>query len=257
MIALERQNMILKIIQEKRIVNNEDLSAMLGVSTATVRRDLDVLASVNLIKRIHGGAVNPDNKDEFSVTPQRLFVTRMDRMQKQKKAIGGKAAEFITEGETVFLGMGTTTLEIAKNIKNRSNLTVLTNSLAVLNELCESGINLYSLGGLLMSSEQAFLGNLTIDSLNDFFVSKSFIGIGGFTLENGISFYNHDCMLLNIAVTQRSKQSILITDSTKFGKNAFTVAGDFGNFNSIITDSGIPIEYQKAIRDMKINLVIA
>jgi DeoR/GlpR family transcriptional regulator of sugar metabolism len=256
MLSLERQNMILKILHEKKILNNDDLSALLGVSIATVRRDLGVLEDMNLIKRIHGGAVAPGNKGEFGASSQRFFVTRMESMQSQKKAIAASAEGFIDDGETIFLGMGTTTLEIAKLIKKRSSLTVLTNSLAVLNELCESGITLYSLGGLLMSSEQAFLGNLTIDSIRDFFVSKAFIGVGGFTLDNGISFFNHDCMLLNNAITQRAKHSILVTDSSKFGINAFTVAGDFGNFNSIITDSGIPIEYEKAILGMNINLVI-
>ena len=255
MLRKERQQQILNMLHKQGSVKIPELAEAFGVSIITIRRDLDEMVEEGLIKKVYGGAVlAPQTTQEPEA--QRLFHTRLEHNHREKKAIGIAAASLAKEGETIVLNIGTTALEIAKNLRNVEDLTVLTNSIPILSELASTRLNVYSLGGKLRGSEFALHGSLAFNSLNNFCVDKAFIGAGGITLENGITDHNRDSAELCSAIVNRSRKTILVTDSSKFGRDASAVVGPLNIVDTIITDSGIPAEYAEGLRSMGIELVI-
>ena len=255
MLRKERQQQILNMLHKQGSVEIPELAEAFGVSIITIRRDFDEMVEEGLIKKVYGGAVlAPQTTQEPEA--QRLFHTRLEHNHREKKAIGIAAASLAKEGETIVLNIGTTALEIAKNLRNAEDLTVLTNSIPILSELASTRLNVYSLGGKLRGSEFALHGSLAFNSLNNFCVDKAFIGAGGITLENGITDHNRDSAELCSAIVNRSRKTILVTDSSKFGRDASAVVGPLSIVDTIITDSGIPAEYAEGLRSMGIELII-
>lgn len=248
-----RQASILNILHENGSVKIKDLAKQFNVSIVTVRRDLDKLAADGLVTKVYGGAVMPQRYRagylqilDISVSPHR----------REKELIGVSAAALVQEGETVLLDIGETVLEVAKNIRNRQNITILTPSVPVLTEMASTNLPIYSLGGCMRNREMAFYGSLALYSLSQFCVDKAFIGCAGLTIDHGITDYSSDSAELHTAVAQRAKQSILVTDSSKFERDAFAVIGPIDCVDVIITDSGISSEYAEAIRSRGVELII-
>jgi DeoR/GlpR family transcriptional regulator of sugar metabolism len=250
MLSEERRNKILEIIDREKIIKIKDITSNFGVSIATARRDLDVLQEQLYIKRIYGGAA--------ALTPsgtEPLFITREVENRAEKIAIGKAAAELVNEGDTIILDIGTTTLEIARNLKKLNNITVLTSSLTIMNELANSNVTVYSLGGKIRPHELSMSGSITINALEQFCVQKAFIGAAGVTFNEGISDFNYEETQVRLMAIKRAKQSILVTDSKKFGNNAFAITCPLSYFHTIITDINLPQNFVDGIKDLKIELI--
>lgn len=248
-----RQASILNILHENGSVKIKDLAKQFDVSIVTIRRDLDELAAAGLVTKVYGGAVMPQR---YRVGCLQIVDTSGSSHHREKELIGAAAAALVREGETILLDIGETVLEVAKNIRNRQNITILTPSVPVLTELSSTSLPVYSLGGCMRNREMAFYGSLALYSLNQFCVDKAFIGCGGLTIDHGITDYSSDSAELHTAIAQRAKQSILVTDSSKFCRDAFAVIGPIECVDIIITDSNIPPEYAEAIRSRGVELKI-
>ena len=255
MLRKERQQQILTMLQKQGSVKIPELVEAFDVSVITIRRDFDEMVGAGLIQKVYGGAVLAE-KSAPEPDAQRLFHARLEHRHREKMLIGKAAAALVKDGETIVLNIGTTPLEIAKNLRDFEDLTVLTNSIPILNELANTRLNVYSLGGKLRGSEMALHGSLAFNSLNDFCVDKAFIGAGGITLENGITDHNRDSAELCSAIVSRSRKTILVTDSSKFGRDGSAVVGPLSIVDTIITDSGIPNEYAEGLRQIGIELII-
>ena len=251
----ERRNQILALLHKQGMVKIPELAKAFDVSVITIRRDLDELVRAGQVQKVYGGAVlAPQAIPEPE--SQRLFHSRLVHNHRDKMMIGMAAAKLVKDGETVILNIGTTALEVAKHLGNYDDLTVLTNSLPILNQLADTKLNVYSLGGKLRGNELALHGSLAFKALNDFYVDKAFIGAGGITLENGITDHNVDSAELCAAIAKRSRQTILVADSSKFGKDASVIIGPLTCVDTIITDSGISEEFAEGIRQAGIELII-
>jgi DeoR/GlpR family transcriptional regulator of sugar metabolism len=250
MLSEERRNQILEIINHDKIIKIKDITSRFNVSVATARGDLDVLQEQLYVKRIYGGAV--------LVTPQGtepLFFTREVEYRAEKIAIAKAAADMVVEGDTIFLDIGTTTLEVARNLKKLNNITVVTSSLTIMNELVNSNVTVYSLGGKIRPHELSLSGSIAINSLEQFFIQKAFIGAAGVTFNEGISDFNYEETQVRLKAIKRAKQAILVVDSTKFGNNAFAITCPLEYFHTIITDNNLPKSFVDGIQDRKINLI--
>ena len=256
MLQKERKNQILAILNKEGMVKIPDLAKAFGVSVITIRRDLDELVRSGSVEKVYGGAILAQQAAP-EPEAQRLFHARLAQNHREKRLIGMAAAKLVNDGETIILNIGTTPLEVAKHLGDYDDLTVLTNSLPILNQLANTKLNVYSLGGKLRGNELALHGSLAFKALNDFCVDKAFIGAGGITLKNGITDHNLDSAELCTAIASRSRQTILVTDSSKFGKDASVIVGTLNCVDTIITDSGIPEEYAEGIRKAGIELIIA
>lgn len=254
MLAKERQNEIMELLKNNKIIKITDIVKLFQVSHETVRRDLEALQEQNLVRRVYGGAILIEDKADIipSQIPLPVGAGYMERA-----AIGRKAAELIHEGETILLAFGSTILETAKNIKSMKHITVLTNSISVLNELLDSDVEVYILGGRVNVDEQTIGGQIACAALQNFFVDKAFISADGITLKGGISNYsNEESQLIN-AMIERANKTILVAHSSKFGVNSFSVTCPLQKAQSIVSDNYLCKKYQHEIQKMGIDLILA
>lgn len=250
MLAQERQSIILEMLKSKNIIKISNIAERFDITTETARKDLEALQSQRLVRRVYGGAVLESNPPSDA-----SFRARTNTDAADKAALGRAAAALVKEGDVIFIGPGTTMLELARNIKHMNNITVLTNSLAVTNELATTNISLYVLGGLVGQDELSLQGTITLNSLQLFFADKAFISCGGITLSGGISDYGSEGQMLN-AMLKRSNQKILVSSSVKFGQNSFSYVCNFDEVDIIISDSNLDKTYQNAIRERNVQLII-
>lgn len=251
-ISSERQQKILEMLREKTIIKISDIAKTFSVSIETARRDIHALASKNLCKKIYGGA------SLISSVPYELSYSSREVINRQEKiSIGTKAAELITEDKTIILDVGTTIIELARRIKNKKNITVLTNSLSIINELASTDISLHIMGGKLNSNFLTMTGSFTLSALKHFFVDIAFIGAGGITLEDGVSDYNIEEAQVRRFSIERSNRTVLLVDSSKFENNAFAMVCSLKDIDTIVTDWKINPKIVKSLRDMKIEVLIA
>ena len=256
MLAKERQNKILEILYEKKIIKIAEIVHMFDVSNETARRDLESVQDLGIAKRVYGGAVLIDeNNGKIQVGAGNNWGLQHGRAERD--AIGKKAAEFIHEGDSICLGVGTTVHEIAKHISGKKDVTVITNSIAVLTELADSDNTLYILGGLVDMNERTMKGEIAENSLQMFYVDKAFIGAGGITFDGGVTDYDIQESTLKNKICEHAGKVFLVAHSAKFGLNAFSFSCPLSLVNVIITDPMLPEAYAEKIREMGIELVFA
>lgn len=254
MLATERQDKILQLLKENKIVKIADIVELFDVSYETIRRDLRDMEKKKLIKRVYGGILA--NEEEEVKSPEEEVISSGNDVY-EKTLIGMKAAELIEDGDTILLGMGQTLWEVAKAIKKRKNLTVLTNSIYVINELMESSVNLYILGGHVNPRSRSVTGQATCQALDNYYVDKAFVGAGGVSLERGITDWNSDATELVTAMTRHARKTVLVAQSRKFGKTAFSATMDLGCVDAVVTDSDLQQEYVQGLEKNGIAVFLA
>jgi DeoR/GlpR family transcriptional regulator of sugar metabolism len=244
---------MLTILRASNNVIVNDLAEQFNVSVATIRRDLTVLEEMGLLKRVYGGAVPV----EYQPKPYISFTTRISDFTREKEAIGRETAKLVNPEDTILLDIGTTTLQLAKNLRNMQGLTVLSNSLPIINELIDSLVTVFVLGGRARLNEFSIVGNLGIGTLKSFHINKAIIGCGGFSIEHGITQYSYDVAQLSSHFIDNCDKAILVTDSSKFGKNVSVKIENSNQIDTIVTDSNISEEWAKNLTDKGFKLIIA
>ncbi|MCD6424315.1 MAG: DeoR/GlpR transcriptional regulator [Anaerolineales bacterium] len=252
-----RKNSILEHIAENGTIKIQEICNMFGVSDMTARRDLNDLDRKGLVRRIHGGAVANLGR---SYEPP--FQTRSSKNKNRKKAIGEKAAELIYDGDSISLDVGTTTLEVARKLADKHNLTVLTNCLQIANLLVgtlnlEVDARLIITGGIVRPRELSMIGNIPEDVYRNYHTDKAFIGIGGISLENGLTEYNIEDSQIKKVLFQNSLEKIVVADSSKFGVTTFNNVAPLESVDTIVTDSDAPPYLVEAIKNLGINVILA
>lgn len=232
MLAQERRQIIIDLINKHRVVKVQDLMATFNVSIETVRRDLDFLESQGYLRKVYGGAVLSKRlADEPS------YSAREVANLEEKRQIGIKCAELVEDGETLIIDLGTTTLEVAKNLKDKRNLTIITNAINIALELINiKDFRVFFAGGRLRYGDLSCSGFLTEDFLRQFNVDKAIIGVGGITLEDGISDYHVDESGTRRVMIEQSNKVIAVADYSKFGVKAFTKVCDLEDIDVLVTD---------------------
>jgi len=215
-----RQQEIIKILSENKVENITSLSKILGVSEMTIRRDLDKLEKGGDAIRIYGGAkIRTKNVYEPSIGERLMQNIR------EKKAIGMKAAEFIEDGDVVAFDASTTALEVANNIKNHKELTVITNNIALAIELSENkDITIILLGGMVRKSSLSLVGSWLPKMLKYINIDKFFISSSSLSFKEGLTDATIEEVEAKKAIIDRSAEIFIIADHTKINKvSAFHV----------------------------------
>jgi len=256
MLSQERQQKIISILEKENSIKIIDIVKMFQISHETARRDLESLQEQGIAKRVYGGAILTADSS-LEKLPSLSANNTGENGSLETLAIGLAASRLIHEGDTILLGMGTTVLETAKHLRDIKGISVLTNSISVLNELVDSDVNLYMLGGHVSSSEHHMEGQLALQSLQYFNVDIAIVGAGGITLDNGVSDYNYESAQMVQAMIKRAKQTILVARSSKFGKNSFSVACPLEEIDIIVTDRALSEQYIHSIHDLGIQLILA
>lgn len=248
----QRQSEILEVLEEQGEVSIPDLADEFGVSEMTIRRDLDRLDEVGRVRRTHGGAV-PAERMVFEFD----FAARRRANRSAKQAIAQKAEELIEDGQRIIIDTGTTTLELAHLLKGRSELTVITPSLAVASELQFSGgIRTILMGGEVRRGSPDLTGMVAEEVLEMFSADMAFQGADGIGMDGAL--YNADMRVADVdkKICQRASKTYVLADSSKFGQHALVCQGYVWEREGVITDSGLSGEKVEKMKELGANMIV-
>lgn len=232
MLALERRNEILGKLHTQRRVVVSELSQLYGVSEETIRRDLDKLEKEGLAVKSYGGAVF--NEDLNIDLP---FNVRKNRNVAGKQSIAELVEPLVRDGQSLFLDASSTAVFIAKAIKHKKNLTVITNSMEILLELADvSGWNIISTGGKMKEQYLMFLGNRAEECIRSFQADCAIVSCKSLDRKWGMMESLDSIGSVKKAMISCARQRILAVDSTKFGQTAFSVGPSLREIDLLVTD---------------------
>jgi DeoR/GlpR family transcriptional regulator of sugar metabolism len=241
----ERLDQIVTLVQEKGRVSVADLSDHFGVSAVTIRNDLTSLQQQGLLVRTHGGAVI---QSDPNMEPP-AFALRKELHRAEKERIGQAAAALIRDGDSVALDASTTAWQIARHLKDRRELTIVTNGLFIALEFLDSpAVTVVMPGGALRTASASLVGDEGACILERYHVQKGFFGAGGFTLEEGLTDTNQYEVELKQRMVERSKEVIAIVDSSKWGQVTFASLASVEQLDQVIADNAAPAEMVAALR---------
>ncbi len=225
----ERYDAIIQMLSAKEMVTIPELMEAFDISIETARRDLNYLAKENRIKKVYGGAILYERTGFVGDS-----TTRMREHTAEKVAIGRKCAELVHDGDTVFLGPGTTVLQVARHLKEKKNLTVITASLYAAMELLDSDVTLFLIGGHINKKEAHT--DISYDtSWDNICPSVSIISASGITSHFGVTdFEPFDAQLMRRALS-RSTNIVLAADNSKFGQQFPCVYCPLSDVRTIVT----------------------
>ena len=233
MLALERRNEILEKLQEEKRVLVSDLSKYFGVSEETIRRDLDKLDKEGLATKSYGGAVFNENTNI-----DMPFNVRKKTNVAGKQKIAELVAAQICDGDHLILDASTTAVFIAKAIKSKQRLTVITNSIEIMIELSDvSGWNIISSGGSLKEGYLALVGPQAVEGLSAFNVEKAFLSCKGVSADKGLTEGNEEFAQTKQIMMRSAEKKYLTVDSSKFGKVAFSKVCSLKDVDVVVTDA--------------------
>ena len=241
---------------EEYILKNESVSLdklcdVFKVSKNTIRRDIKELLEKGKIKKIYGGVTINQKK----LVP---FEERNIKNHAEKKAAAGIAAEYINDGDIIFIDSGTTTMWLIDYLKNMNNITILTNNLsAIVSALPYPNLNIISLGGTLKRKTNSFVGNSTSLVLKDYNISKAFMAATGISIARGATNSSVEEYELKKLIVEKSDEIFLLVDSSKFDAISLMTFSPLENLDYIITDKTPPKKYTDFFKKNKINLLIA
>jgi len=249
----DRQLQILQRIQRQQRISVAEICEVFAVSEATARRDLETLAEDGKVQRVHGGAIAL-----APTPPEQPILQRQDEQAQEKVRIGQAAAGLINDGETIFLGSGTTVLEVARNLGRDQKLTVITNSLPVINVLAgNEDITLISLGGMLRDSELSFIGHITEQALAEVRADKVFLGTRAISLEHGLTHEYLPETMTDRAILKSGQEIIVVADYTKFGRAAAILLAPLEQVHTIVTDGQTPPDFIEAVQERGIRVILS
>ena len=250
--SVYRRDKILEHLRIHTFVSVSQLAQELGCSQMTVRRDLKRFESEGLLDISHGGAVATDKvRLEFSL------AERSTSNVNEKNAIGRAAVELVSSGDSVILGTGTTTLAMARQLRHRNNITVVTTSLAVVAALLPAeGVECMLLGGLVRDSSPDLYGPLLEENLERIRPVWAFIGCDGLSLEAGLTASDPRIARAPSIMLNNASRTALLVDSTKAASDAFISFARLKDIDYLITDKGMPSEIVDAAADCGIEVLL-
>jgi DeoR family transcriptional regulator of aga operon len=249
----ERHQVILNKLAESGHVNVQDLSIQMKVSDVTIRKDLKLLEDKNLLFRTHGGAsqTNPYTNDKPVAEKERLNA-------EEKRNIAKTAAAMIGHNDSIIIASGTSMLALARAIHPEGHLTVITSALNVALELSHHlNVEILQLGGQLRQNSSSVMGPYAEQILNDVSCSILFLGVDGIDLETGLTTTSLMEARLNQRMIDAAQVTIVLADSSKFGKRGLGKICALDQIQHIITDSGISPELIKLIEEKGVSVTIA
>jgi DeoR family transcriptional regulator, aga operon transcriptional repressor len=251
--SLERQEEISLIVDRDSRITVAQICKNFGVSEATARRDLETLAEKGKIQRVHGGAIKVRH-----APPEKPIYERNTVQAEEKMRIGKVAATLINDGDTIFLGSGSTVYEIAKNLHGKKDLTIVTNSLLVINELADKeDITIINIGGLLRKSERSFIGHIAEQAIGELRADKVFMGIRAISLDQGLTNDYLPETMTDRAIMGVGSQVIIVADYTKCECVSTAFVAPLESIDVLITTKETTPEFVQSLYEKGIKVILA
>jgi DeoR family galactitol utilization operon repressor len=243
----ERKKEIIALLTADPAVTVRKISEMLGFSAATIRSDLASLESQGLLLRVRGGATS-------SFHPE--ILRRQKSRREQKNRIARKAASLVEDGDTIMVEAGTTTALIAKFLTGKRNIRIVTNStLLIPYARSNPGIHVSVIGGTFRPETESLVGPMALAALESFYVRLAFVGTDGFSLKHGLSSHVPEAAAVLKKICERAETTVLMADSTKYGKTGFVSILPLSSVEVLITDSEIVEEAFLEIENQGVNVL--
>lgn len=248
----ERHKHILDMLKKNGFIKVSDIARELDVTQVTIRKDLKHLEEKELLYRTHGSAspVNPQTVD--------INLQEKEKMKTaEKRRIALAACKLIEENDSIIIASGSTVHTFAQELNPEGNLTVVSASLKtsiLLNG--RPNIEVIQLGGIVRKNSFSVAGYFAQAPFDVLTCSKLFMGVDGIDFENGVTNSNIEEVVLNKNMMKAAVRTIILSDSSKFGKRGFGKICNLDEVDVIITDSGIPVNTAKTIEEMGIELIV-
>ena len=245
----ERQNRILEILGLNNRTSVNELSQKLDVSSVTIRQDLNFLEAEGLLKRVHGGAVLKDGDD---------LDNRLGKNYEKKLRIAKKLASLVSEGETILIESGSANVLLARELVKIKKVTIMTTNIYIARQFrTNTQANIVILGGIYQHDSETLVGKLTkacIDQLN---IQKAFIGIDGYTTEDGFTLRDMFRAEISSHIIRKAKDVFVVSDSSKFGCTGLTNICHLTDIKHIATNEDLDPKFQDEFRKAEIDLILA
>jgi DeoR family fructose operon transcriptional repressor len=249
-LQIEKQKEILDYVNENKQASVKELSKATGLSEVTVRKYLQPLESKGLLIKTHGGVISKKSALNYEVPYSEKETVNME----EKQRIGAAAAKLVCDGDVILLDSGSTTLQIAKEIKNQ-DITVITNDIKIAYELSgKPNVKLFVTGGMLRSTVFTLVGSDAESYLRRLHVNKTFLGADAVHLDSLVTNNAMEDAEIKKLMIQAADQVILVADHSKFDKKCFLDICSFSDIDVVVTDQIGP-EYRKAFLQNSIKVV--
>jgi DeoR family transcriptional regulator of aga operon len=253
MLNEERRRAILEMINRDGRGIVKELSHHFKASHVTIRKDLEILHNQGLIHRTHGGALPLQTGAllDFSLQEKEKLH------RKEKERIGLAAAALVTEGESVLLDSGTTTTVVAHALRDRKQLTIITNAVNIAAELAGASIEVILTGGILREKSFSLVGPLAEETLRSLSADILFLGVDGIDVHFGLTTPNLLEARVNRVMVEIARRTVVVCDSSKFGRRSLSLIAPMSKIHQVVTDNRIPKSDMKALEDSGIEVTLA
>ena len=246
---LERKSVILQLLMEQSSVSVSELAKRLSVTAVTARGDLAALEEEGLLVRTHGGAVPAQHPK---------ILERMQAGKGVKGQVAKIAAGLIEDSETIIVSAGTTTALIAKYLLGKKNIHIVTNNTLLLTYArTNPQVRVTLVGGEFRPEEEGVVGPMALQALDQFHVSKAFIGIDGASVKQGFTAHFVESADLVRKMAEQADEVIAISDSSKFGKPGFARILPFDGVDALVTDAELSVEFEQELTKANVRVIKA
>ena len=252
MLSEERRRKIVELVQRDGRVMVRDLGRRFATSLITIRKDLEHLDQRGLIHRAHGGALPVEGaalRDPTLHEKERLH-------RKEKTRIALAATRLVHPGQVIILDSGTTTTALARATQHIPDLTVITNAVNIAADLAGTGVEVILTGGALRKNSFSLVGPLAEDSLRHVSADLLFLAVDGFDVHYGLTTPNQLEARVNRAMIESAKTTVVVCDSSKFGKRSLSLIAPTSAVHHVITDRNISSKDLRALREAGIRVVM-
>ncbi|MFG6445368.1 DeoR/GlpR family DNA-binding transcription regulator [Microbacterium sp. P07] len=250
MYAMERQELVGRLLSQEGRVVVVDLAARFGVTTETVRRDLALLEEAGMLRRVHGGAVATDRGSTVEIPVSERLLRRGDA----KLAIGARAAQVLESGfrGSVYLDAGTTTGAVAAALpahlaSSGGSAEIVTHSMTIAHDLAGSDLGLTVIGGRVRGLTAAAVGAETVASIAHLRPDVAFVGTNGLSEDFGLSTPDSDEAAVKAAIIAAARRVVVVTDSEKFGAELLVRFAGLSDIDVLVSDSAPPVALREAL----------
>jgi len=244
-----------KISRDKKVVVSE-LAAMFDLSKPTIRTDLAILELRGLIERTHGGAILKDVKSEKYVSGKSLLDLRKETQKEEKQRMAQRVRDLVQDGDSIMIDGGSSTYYVLKYLRERLGLTIITHSVFLLPVLLQiPDAKIYLTGGFIHREFEDLIGDISINSLQRFKPEFSIVAVDAISIENGLTSTETSTAQIKKQMLAIGAKSIVVADSTKFGKVSLCHIADLKDIDYLVTDKNVPADVVNFIRGTNVELI--
>jgi DeoR/GlpR family transcriptional regulator of sugar metabolism len=250
--TFERQQRLIEILRQQPGIRVPEIARLLSVSEGTIRNDLRSLSQAGRLKRVRGGAIADGQRFHSPA-----FTARARVSEEAKRRIARWAADLVEDGDTLLFDASTTVYYLADFLKDRRNLTVVTNGIEIARSLAQNPFNnVILLGGLMRADGTSVSGTLSHKLLEDLYIKTAFLSCTGITLEAGLMEVHLDEAQLKRKMIQVAKSVVMLIDSSKFGKIDLTAFARIDQITRIFTDSDLQPMWIQQLQQADVPLTV-